>query len=139
MMYAPFSRTSPPAIAAALGQFPPTAEQTAKSRGQSTRRRARPGDEAGVIPILARAAREVESAVQKGPLKPASRTRFQVAALLLREEKERVKQDATLSEAELARLREKLQPVIATHTDSVGAETVQQVQAAIDAVRAAGK
>ena len=40
-----------------------------------------------------------------------------------------------LSEAELARLREKLQPVIATHTDSVGAETVQQVQAAIDAVR----
>ena len=44
-----------------------------------------------------------------------------------------------LSEAELARLREKLQPVIATHTDSVGAETVQQVQAAIDAVRAAGK
>src|SRR5690606_25306303 len=78
----------------------PTAEQTAKSRGQSTRRRARPGDEAGVIPILARAAREVESAVQKGPLKPASRTRFQVAALLLREEKERVKQDATLSEAD---------------------------------------
>ncbi len=78
----------------------PTAEQTAKSRGQSTRRRTRPGDEVGVIPILARAAREVESAVQKGPLKPTSRTRFQVAALLLREEKERVKQDPSLSEAD---------------------------------------
>jgi len=78
----------------------PTADQATRSRGGSTRRRARPGDEAGVIPVLARAAREVESAAQKGPLKPASRTRFQVAALLLREEKERVKHDPDLSEAD---------------------------------------
>ncbi|HWL59709.1 MAG TPA: DEAD/DEAH box helicase [Microbacteriaceae bacterium] len=78
----------------------PTAEATAKSRAHAPRRRARPGDETGVIPILARAAREVESAVQKGPLKPASRTRFQVAALLLREEKERVKHDEHLTEAD---------------------------------------
>ena len=78
----------------------PTAEQSAKPRTQSTRRRARPGDEAGLIPVLARAAREVESAAQKGPLKPASRIRFQVTALLLREEKERVKQEASLAEAD---------------------------------------
>ncbi|OJX70308.1 MAG: helicase [Micrococcales bacterium 73-13] len=64
------------------------------------RRRARTGDDAGVIPILARTAREVESAVQKGPLKPANRARFQVAALLLREERARVKADQGLTDAE---------------------------------------
>ena len=52
------------------------------------------------FPILARAAREVEAAVQKGPLKPANRARFQVAALLLREERARVKADRSLSDAE---------------------------------------
>jgi superfamily II DNA or RNA helicase len=50
--------------------------------------------------VLARAAREVEAAVQKGPLKPANRARFQVAALLLREERARVKTDAALTDAE---------------------------------------
>ena len=53
-----------------------------------------------MIPILARAAREVEAAVQKGPLKPANRARFQVAALLLREERARVKADRALSDAD---------------------------------------
>jgi superfamily II DNA or RNA helicase len=38
--------------------------------------------------------------VQKGPLKPANRARFQVATLLLREERARVKVDSTLSDAE---------------------------------------
>ncbi len=55
-----------------------------------------------MIPILARTAREIESAAQKGPLKPANRTRFQVAALLLREERARVKTDTTISEADRA-------------------------------------
>jgi superfamily II DNA or RNA helicase len=58
--------------------------------------------------VLARAAREVEAAVQKGPLKPANRARFQVAALLLREERARVKTDATLSEAERANEQKRL-------------------------------
>ena len=70
------------------------------SRAAQQRRRARPGADVGVIPILARTAREVESAVQKGPLKPANRARFQVAALLLREERARVKSDPDLTEAE---------------------------------------
>jgi SNF2-related domain/Helicase conserved C-terminal domain len=64
------------------------------------RRRPRGADELGVIPVLARAAREVETAVQKGPLKPANRARFQVAALLLREERTRVKTDTGLTDAE---------------------------------------
>jgi superfamily II DNA or RNA helicase len=58
--------------------------------------------------VLARAAREVEAAVQKGPLKPANRARFQVAALLLREERARVKTDSTLSDAERANEQKRL-------------------------------
>jgi superfamily II DNA or RNA helicase len=61
-----------------------------------------------VIPVLARAAREVEAAVQKGPLKPANRARFQVAALLLREERARVKVDQALNEAERANEQKRL-------------------------------
>jgi superfamily II DNA or RNA helicase len=58
--------------------------------------------------VLARAAREVETAVQKGPLKPANRARFQVATLLLREERARVKTDATLTESERANEQKRL-------------------------------
>jgi superfamily II DNA or RNA helicase len=84
-----------------------------RSGGSSTRRasgarRPRGGDDAGVIPVLARAAREVETAVQKGPLKPSNRARFQVAALLLREERARVKKDATLTDAERSNEQKRL-------------------------------
>ncbi|MGL4339032.1 MAG: DEAD/DEAH box helicase [Rhodoglobus sp.] len=68
----------------------------------------RPGDDAGVIPVLARAAREVETAVQRGPLKAANRARFQVATLLLREERARVRADKTLSESERANEQKRL-------------------------------
>jgi superfamily II DNA or RNA helicase len=77
-------------------------------RRSTQQRRARGGDDAGVIPVLARAAREVETAVQKGPLKPANRARFQVAALLLREERARVKKDPTLTEAERSNEQKRL-------------------------------
>jgi superfamily II DNA or RNA helicase len=75
---------------------------------QQQRRRPRGADDQGVIPVLARAAREVEAAVQKGPLKPANRARFQVAALLLREERARVKKDATLTESERSNEQKRL-------------------------------
>lgn len=84
---------------------------TSGQRQQSSstqRRKARPGDDIGVIPVLARAAREVETAVQKGPLKPANRARFQVATLLLREERTRVKTDKTLTDAERANEQKRL-------------------------------
>lgn len=58
--------------------------------------------------MLARAAREVEAAVQKGPLKPGNRARFQVATLLLREERARVKTDRTLTDAERANEQKRL-------------------------------
>ena len=77
-------------------------------RRSNQQRRVRTGDDAGVIPVLARAAREVETAVQKGPLKPANRARFQVATLLLREERARVKTDATLTDSERANEQKRL-------------------------------
>lgn len=60
--------------------------------------RSRPTEE-GLIPVLAGVAREVDSAVQRPPTRPAIRTKFQVVALLVREERTRIKADATLSEA----------------------------------------
>ncbi|MBB5789537.1 superfamily II DNA or RNA helicase [Jiangella mangrovi] len=49
--------------------------------------------------VLARAVREVESAVQRGSSTPSTRTKFQVIALLVREERAQVKADTTRSEA----------------------------------------
>jgi len=86
-----------------------TRQRSAGSRSNGgSRGRSRGTDDAGVIPVLARAAREVETAVQKGPLKPANRARFQVATLLLREERARVKTDPALSDAERANEQKRL-------------------------------
>lgn len=85
-----------------------TAESQSSRQRSAQRRRQRPGDDEGVIPILARTAREVESAVQKGPLRPPNRTRFQVAALLLREERARVKVDPTLTDSERSNEQKRL-------------------------------
>ncbi|MDQ1555169.1 MAG: hypothetical protein QOI02_171, partial [Actinomycetota bacterium] len=93
---------------AGSGQRQTRQRPAAQRQSTQQRRRPRGSDDAGVIPVLARAAREVEAAVQKGPLKPSNRARFQVAALLLREERSRVKTDATLSEAERANEQKRL-------------------------------
>ncbi|WP_454051046.1 DEAD/DEAH box helicase [Cellulomonas sp. Marseille-Q8402] len=50
-----------------------------------------------MIPVLAEATREVESAVRKSPIRPSVRTKFQVVALLVRQERARVNADAELS------------------------------------------
>ena len=62
-------------------------------------RRGREFDNDGIIPVLARAVREVEAGAERGTLKPSGRTKFQVVALLVREERARVKADGTSSEA----------------------------------------
>ncbi|MCZ4500222.1 MAG: helicase domain protein [Marmoricola sp.] len=66
-------------------------------RGNQGRARAR--DERGIIPQLARAVREVESAVERRSIAPSVRTKFQVVALLAREERNRLKVDETLTES----------------------------------------
>ncbi|RZI87397.1 MAG: ATP-dependent helicase, partial [Microbacterium sp.] len=60
--------------------------------------RARGRDDSGVIPQLARAVREVEAAVERRSIDPAVRTKFQVVALLAREERTRIKADTELTE-----------------------------------------
>ncbi|MCU1601637.1 MAG: helicase [Frankiales bacterium] len=54
--------------------------------------------ETGLIAVLAKAVRDVELAVQRGRVGPSVRTTFQVVALLVREERGRVKTEA-ISEA----------------------------------------
>lgn len=74
---------------------------------QSSRRRPRP-DNTGVIPQLAKAAREVEAAAMRGRIPPAMRTKFQVVGLLVREERARLKDDRELPAAERAEALKRL-------------------------------
>ena len=53
--------------------------QRQRQRGsRRTPAHARHKDNEGIVPVLARAVRELESAVQRGPLAPGQRVRFQV-------------------------------------------------------------
>jgi hypothetical protein len=83
-------------------------KKASTARGGATRRR-RPLDEQGIIPILARAVREVENAAERGAkVSPSNRTKFQVAALLVREERARVKDDREVPESERAEVLKRL-------------------------------
>lgn len=57
-------------------------------------------DETGVIPVLARIVRTIENSAERGKVNAANRTRFRVVAVLVREERARIKADAGLGEAE---------------------------------------
>ena len=76
------------------------------------RARSRPrsrDDDAPIIPILARKVREVEAKAQSGAkLGPTNRTKYQVIALLMREERARVKGDKELTDANRAELLKRL-------------------------------
>ena len=65
-------------------------------------RRVRDLDDDGIIPVLARAVREVEAGAERGTLKSSGRTKFQVVALLVREERARVNVDETSNDADRA-------------------------------------
>lgn len=65
-------------------------------------------DDAPIIPILARKVREVETKAQKGKLGPTNRTKFQVIALLMREERARVKADGEVTDAARVELLKRL-------------------------------
>ena len=58
-------------------------------RGGQRRRASRPAVQ-GLIPLLTEIAQEVASAVRRPPTRPAVRTKFQVVALLVREERARL-------------------------------------------------
>ncbi|AAT88670.1 helicase [Leifsonia xyli subsp. xyli] len=78
-----------------------TSGQRTASRPQQ-RRNKHPNND-GLIPILARKVREVEAKAADGKkLGPTNRTKFQVIAFLMREERARVKSDAELIDAQRA-------------------------------------
>ena len=77
--------------------MPHTGDRTAQA---SRRSGARHPNNDGLIPVLARRVREVESKAASGKkLGPTNRTKFQVVALLMREERARAKSDESLNEA----------------------------------------
>ncbi|MFC7495940.1 MULTISPECIES: DEAD/DEAH box helicase [unclassified Nocardioides] len=76
-----------------------TSNRSSQRGGQRNGRR-RPLDNEGIIPILARAVREVENAVERRSNVPGIRSKFQVVALLAREERARVKADAAMTDAQ---------------------------------------
>jgi superfamily II DNA or RNA helicase len=85
-----------------------TATRTTTSRPQ---RRGRELDNDGILPVLARAVREVETEAQRGRLRSSARTKFQVVALLVREERARVKSDQSATEAHRAEQLKRLDGV----------------------------
>ncbi len=87
---------------------PSTGRSTQRS---STQRRSRGADDAGVIPVLARAVREVEGAAERGKVGPTNRTKFQVIALLMREERAKAKTDVSLTDSERAETLKRLDGV----------------------------
>ncbi|OLT23814.1 helicase [Ornithinimicrobium sp. CNJ-824] len=79
-----------------------TRQNGARTRQHDARTRTRrgPGHDAdGTIQVLAKVVREVEAAVRRGRTPPSVRTKFQVVALLMREERARVKADGEMSAA----------------------------------------
>ncbi len=85
-----------------------TSARSGGAQRRSSQRRSRPGDDVGIIPVLARAVREVESSVERGKASPANRTKFQVIALLMREERKHAKADPELTDAERANEQKRL-------------------------------
>jgi hypothetical protein len=71
-------------------------------------RRGRSTDNDGIMPVLARAVREVEAGAQRDRMSDSTRTKFQVVALLAREERSRVKADQTSGEAHRTELLKRL-------------------------------
>lgn len=85
----------------------PTTATAAPRRKKTSRR----DDEAPLIPILARKVREIEAKSQRGKLGPTNRTKFQVIAFLVREERARVKADTEITDAARAELLKRLDGV----------------------------
>lgn len=81
------------------------------SARRGTQRRGRPGDDTGIIPVLARAVREIEGAAERGKAGPSNRIKFQVIALLMREERARAKADTDVPDTERAELLKRLEGV----------------------------
>jgi superfamily II DNA or RNA helicase len=97
-------------------------------------RSARQLDNDGIIPVLARAVREVEAAVARGSVMPSVRTKFQVVALLAREERARVKADEAGTEAHRAAQLKRLDGIATILAQTAARDTSLFALLAEDAV-----
>jgi SNF2 family DNA or RNA helicase len=100
-------------------------QQQASARRSAARtpRRTRARDNDGVIPVLARAVREVENAVERGRVAPSVRTKFQVVALLVREERARLKSQDGGNENDRAQQLKRLDGIATILAKSAAVET----------------
>ena len=109
-------------------------QQGARRTAPRNQRRVRDLDNEGIIPVLARAVREVETAVQRGAVASSVRTKFQVVALLVREERARVKADQDLTEARRAEQLKRLDGVATILAKTAARDTSLLALLAEDAV-----
>jgi hypothetical protein len=72
----------------------PPGQRQSSARRSAPRKQRRVNQRDDAISVLARTVREVEAAVQRGRVTPAVRAKFQAAALLLRDERARVREAA---------------------------------------------
>jgi len=94
------------------------------SRSHGTKRTKRkPMDDEGIIPVLARAVREVEAAASRGKVTAHNRIKFQVAALLVREERQRAKDDLTAGVAERQEVLKRLDGLAAIMAKTAARDT----------------
>ena len=85
-----------------------------RARRSAPRDRRRRRDRDDVMSVLARAVKEVEAALRSGRATPATRTKFQVVALILRDERARVRAEETISDALRAERLKRLDGIATT-------------------------
>jgi hypothetical protein len=84
--------------------------------------------------VLARAVREVETAVQRGAVTSSTRTKFQVIALLVREERNRVRADGSANETHKAGQLKRLDGIATILAKTAARDTSMLALLAEDAV-----
>lgn len=99
----------------------PTKTRTRPSGAHRARKK--PLDDEGIIPILARAVREVESAAGRGKVTGQNRTKFQVAALLIRDERSRAKESTSITPAAKQEILKRLDGLAAIMAKTAARDT----------------
>jgi len=115
-----------------------TATRATKNRPQTRKRHTH---NEGIIPLLARAVREVEASAQRGKASSANRTKFHVIALLMREERARVRTEEGISDTERVETLKRLDGVAAILAKTAARDTslitlLEPTAAVTDATRA---
>jgi SNF2-related domain/Helicase conserved C-terminal domain len=123
-------RTPKEEFVARRGQRQSGARRTAPGH----QRRVRDRDNDGIIPVLARTVREVEAAAERGPVMRSVRTKFQVVALLVRQERARVRADKISSHAHRAEVLKRLDGVALILAQTAARDTSLLALLAEDAV-----